>query len=595
MKVKHILLLIIGVLSLCANTAFAQKREMRATWVASVFNLDWPSSKTLTPQAQRDQFIILLNQVQAAGFNAVFVQVRCSSDAFYPSDLEPWSEWLTGVQGRAPSPAYDPLAFMIAEVQNRGMEFHAWINPFRAITSNTSSSIAANHISKTKPEWMLPYSTLTVINPGVPEARNYVHRIVMDIVRKYPVDGIHFDDYFYPYPVSGVTLNDIATYEANKREIPNISDWRRDNINLFVRDMRDSIKAFDKRIKFGISPFGIWRNVSRDATGSATNGLQSYDDIYADSRKWVQEGWIDYIVPQLYWPFGLAVADYGILTNWWSKNVPSNRHLYIGQGAYRADPALATPWAAGELPKQLRFNRTIPGVVGSIFYRTVNITRNHGGISDSLRTSVYAKLSLPPTMPWLDDTAPLPPTNLSATITQNTVKLNWVRSQQAGDGEFARRYVIYRFANNEPKDITNENNIIYITAKNEDQYIDNNTISGSSYTYVVTALDRLSNESTPSNPAALLFTTTIQLPIQDITVKTYPNPFTDRLQIELSGISSAPKTVRIYTSNGVKIQEINWANASITDHLATFELGNLASGAYLIIIDNLKPIRVLKY
>ena len=273
------------ILSLYFFSAQAQnpKREFRGAWIATVGNIDYPSAKTLTTAQQQAEFIKILDQHQQAGINAVMVQIRTNGDAFYPSNLAPWSEFLTGRQGKSPEPLYDPVAFMISECRKRGIEFHAWFNPYRAVANVNTSILDATHVALKRPDWLLAYGNLRVLDPGNPEVRRHVNQVVMEVTRKYDVDGIHFDDYFYPYPATGLTLNDSATYANNKRGINNRNDWRRDNINLLVKAIADSIKSVKPWVKFGISPFGIWQNkTTAQPLGSETNGLQSYSDIYCE-------------------------------------------------------------------------------------------------------------------------------------------------------------------------------------------------------------------------------------------------------------------------------------------------------------------------
>ena len=300
-------------------TAYSQnpKREFRGAWIATVGNIDYPTSKTLTTAQQQAEFISILNQHKQAGINAVMVQIRTNGDAFYPSELAPWAEWLTGRQGKAPDPYYDPMAFMLTECRKRGIEFHAWFNPYRAVSNVNTSFLDAKHVALKHPEWLLPYGNLRVLDPGNPEVIKHVTQVVMEVANKYDIDGVHFDDYFYPYPTTGVVLNDSATYAKNSRGILKKADWRRDNVNLLVKAISDSLKLVKPWVKFGISPFGIWQNKSTaQPLGSATGGLESYNDIYCDSRIWLQNGWVDYIAPQIYWNIGFSVADFAILVPW---------------------------------------------------------------------------------------------------------------------------------------------------------------------------------------------------------------------------------------------------------------------------------------
>lgn len=266
-----------------ATLAQNPKREFRGAWIATVSNIDYPSSKTLPSAQQQAEFIKLLDLHKQAGINAVMVQIRTNSDAFYPSKFAPWSEFLTGKQGKAPEPFYDPVAFMINECKKRGIEFHAWFNPYRAVANITTSVLDPKHIANIRPDWLLAYGNLRVLDPGNPEVIKHVTQVVLEVSNTYDIDGVHFDDYFYPYPVTGQTLNDSATYAKNSRGILNKADWRRDNVNILIKNISDSLKLKKPWVKFGISPFGIWQNkTSSQPLGSATNGLQGYSDIYCD-------------------------------------------------------------------------------------------------------------------------------------------------------------------------------------------------------------------------------------------------------------------------------------------------------------------------
>ena len=402
MKTRYSLLLLLSFLALTAP-AQNPKRELRAAWVAHVFNLDWPSRRTLTPAQQRQEFITLLDGHRQAGLNAVVVQVRASADAIYPSTIEPWSEWLTGTQGQAPSPAYDPLAFMVRESHRRELEFHAWLNPYRALTNAASTAVVApNHVTVLHPDWVVPYGNLRVLDPGLPAVRQYLVRVVMDVVRRYDVDAIHFDDYFYPSPQAGIVFNDDASFAANPRGFASKADWRRNNVDIFVKAVSDSIRAVKPRVKFGISPRGVWRNGTA-VGGTATTAFQSYTDIFADSRKWLRRGWVDYLAPQVYFAIGQTAANYALIVPWWSQQVNPDtvRHVYVGQAPYRIS-ATATEVgfrSPSQLPSQIRLLRQQPNVRGSIYYKTVDLRANRLGFTDSLRTNFYRFPALLPTMP----------------------------------------------------------------------------------------------------------------------------------------------------------------------------------------------------
>lgn len=424
---------------------YSPKYEFRGVWIATVSNIDWPSEPGLKPKEQRKEFIDLLDFHQALGLNAVIVQVRAASDAFYESDIEPWSYWLTGKQGKPPRPFYDPLEFMIQECHKRKMEFHAWINPFRATTS-VNMKTHRKHITNMHPEWIIDYAGQKVIDPGIPEARKYISNVIEEIVRKYDIDAIHFDDYFYPYPENGNTFPDEKTFKKNKKGIKDIHDWRRNNIDKLIQSTHKIIEKHNPRVKFGISPFGIWRNKSRDSLGSATFGLPSYDAIYADSRKWLQNGWIDYIVPQIYWSQKNKAANYDTLTEWWSKN-NFHKHLYIGHAPYKIDnDEKDESWNNySEIPNQIRKNRSLKNIYGSVFFSSRVLKANTGNIVDSIQQQFYKYPAFTPPMKWIDSIPPEQPEFLKTKQTNDGILVSWIKSEVARDGEQPKAYIVYRF------------------------------------------------------------------------------------------------------------------------------------------------------
>ena len=475
------------------------KREFRAVWIATVENIDWPSKKGLPPAEQQHEIVAMFDQQQRMGLNAVLVQIRSAADAFYAKSSEPWSEWLTGQQGLAPEPFYDPLEFMIEQAHQRGLEFHAWFNLDRA-TFGRTASIAPTNIVYRKPEWMLTYGGRKLFNLGIPAVRTYVAAIVANVVREYDVDGIHFDDYFYPYAEAGQTLRDDSTYQANYNGMKK-GDWRRDNVNKLIAELRDSIRANKPWVKFGISPFGIWKNQASDPEGSATDGGQSYYDIYADSRKWVRDGLIDYIVPQVYFSSEFGRAPYKTLVEWWTRNCSgSNCQLYIGHGAYRVgrgsgrDPGW---WRTAEFPGQVRYNRQQRAVMGSVFFSAKNLKENPLAIRDSLQNNFYRYPALAPTMPWLDSIPPLPPRDLKAADTDEGIELFWQQPAEALDGDGASSYVVYRFEGLRPRLRIEDPRAIVgqCIGESATRFVDKTTDPKKKYTYVVTAVDRLHNES----------------------------------------------------------------------------------------------------
>jgi uncharacterized lipoprotein YddW (UPF0748 family) len=391
---------------ICYLNVFAQPSinnknvfEFRGVWVATVVNIDWPSKPGLSNDLQKKEFIDLLEMHQKNGMNAIIMQVRPAGDAIYPSTLEPWSEYLTGKQGLPPSPFYDPLQFMITETHKRGMEFHAWINPYRAVFNAKKSSVAPNHLTKTHPSWFVEYDNKKIFNPGLPEVWQHTNRVVRDIVSRYDIDAIHLDDYFYPYKVPGKEFNDEATYKKYSRGL-NKEDWRRSNCDTIIKQLSATIHSIKPGVQFGISPFGVWRNKSKDPIGSNTRaGVSNYDDLYADILSWLNKGWIDYVIPQLYWEHGHPLADYDELVNWWNQH-NYNRNLYIGHGVYRAGSNPA--WRNGtEIPYQIKQLRNLKNTRGSAYFSSINFKNNPNHWNDSLQYHYYKKPALQPTMPWL--------------------------------------------------------------------------------------------------------------------------------------------------------------------------------------------------
>ncbi|MGZ5246231.1 MAG: glycoside hydrolase family 10 protein [Flavitalea sp.] len=391
------------IMMLLGFTAFSQPEyEFRAAWIATVDNIDWPSRGNYDTEKQKQEFIDLLDMHKKNGMNAVIVQVRPATDAFYPSQYEPWSEWLTGKQGRPPFPYYDPLEFMVSETHKRGMEFHAWCNPYRAEHSIGKSSISTAHITRLFPKWFLSYGGKRYFDPGHPEAQKHVVNVIRDIVKRYDIDGMHFDDYFYPYRVAGKEFPDDLSYKNSGSEMSK-DDWRRSNVDSIIFKLSRAIKEEKPTVKFGISPFGVWRNIDKDSLGSATKaGVTNYDDLYANVLLWLKEGWIDYVAPQLYWEIGHKAAPYEVLVDWWSKNT-YGKHCYIGLGIYRAGSNAA--WRDSTLlPRQINMMRSYPEIQGAIYFSSKSFVNNPNGWCDSLQNNYYKIPAMVPPMPWLNNT-----------------------------------------------------------------------------------------------------------------------------------------------------------------------------------------------
>jgi uncharacterized lipoprotein YddW (UPF0748 family) len=476
------------------------KREFRAVWIATVDNIDWPSSKTMPPSEQRSEFSTLLDFHKRVGMNAVFVQVRAAGDAFYAKSSEPWSEWLTGKQGRRPEPFWDPLDFMIREAHQRGLEFHAWLNLNRLV-HKSSTSVSTDNLSYTHPEWIINYDGYKLFDFGIPEVRDFITQVTVNVAKNYDVDGIHFDDYFYPYVVPGQVVQDDATFRKYGKEFASKADWRRNNINLLVKQIHDALQEVNPRLKFGISPCGVWRNKGTDPEGSKTYGaLASYDDLFADSRKWIKEGWVDYIAPQVYFSSGFNRVPYKNLVDWWTDN-SFGRHLYVGMGAYRVGyKERDTNWAnPKEIPNQVRYFRGNE-TDGAIFFSSRSLKNNSLGFVDSLRQDLFRYPALVPTMPWKDNIPPLSPKSLKATLLlNNALELFWEKPDPASDGDGATYYVIYRFEPDEKASAYDPRRIIGMCHEGE-KFVDKTVQPGKRYVYYITSVDRLHNESRPIGP-----------------------------------------------------------------------------------------------
>jgi len=434
--------LIFHLLFLISYFSLAQpKYEFRAVWIATVDNIDWPSKGNFNTESQKAEFIRQLDMHKRNGINAVIVQVRPAADAFYPSPYEPWSEWLTGKQGQPPADYYDPLQFMIDETHKRGMEFHAWCNPYRAIFRIGQSSISPTHITRIHPEWFLTYGDTKYFDPGNKDVQQYVTNVIRDIVSRYDVDALHFDDYFYPYRIAGREFPDNISYNKYGNGMSR-EDWRRSNVDSIIVMLGKTIKEEKKHCKFGISPFGVWRNKDRDADGSDTQaGQTNYDDLYANILLWLKNGWIDYVAPQIYWEFEQKRAPYAVLLDWWSKH-SYDRHCYIGLGIYRAGSNPS--WKdRTQLPRQIESLRQTSNVQGMIFFSSTSFQRNPNGWNDSLQRNYYRYPALIPPMNWIDSTKPSAPV-INTEYSKDS--LLTVYMQQGSVTDDLRGYAVYKSA-----------------------------------------------------------------------------------------------------------------------------------------------------
>ncbi|MDQ1044011.1 uncharacterized lipoprotein YddW (UPF0748 family) [Streptomyces sp. V4I2] len=366
--------------------------EMRGVWLATVQNRDWPSRPGLSAAAQRAELVAHLDKAAETGLNTVIFQVRPTADALWPSPYEPWSQYLTGTQGK--HPGWDPLGTAVEEAHARGLELHAWFNPYRIAGHADPDKLVRTHPARRHPNWVVTYGGKLYYNPGLPEVRAFVQDAMLDAVAKYPVDAVHFDDYFYPYPVAGQTFDDGEAYDRYGGGFPSRAAWRRDNIDLLVRETSARIKTVRPAARFGISPFGVWRNDTTDPRGSQTRALQAYDDLYADTRQWVRKNWIDYIVPQLYWNIGFAAADYAKLLPWWAEVARgTGTQLYAGEALYKAgDPAQSEAWQdPAELSRHLFLAQDHPEVRGHVFFAAGEVTTDPVGAMARVVADHYAR------------------------------------------------------------------------------------------------------------------------------------------------------------------------------------------------------------
>ena len=470
-------LLLFVVATVCANTV----REFRGAWIQCVNGQFMGMStadmqKTLTYQ---------LDELQKDGANAIIFQVRPECDALYNSSIEPWSRFLTGEQGKAPSPYWDPLQWMIEQCHKRGMELHAWVNPYRAKTK-TTHVLSPKHIAHKRRDLVFEYDGQYILNPAYDENRQYICHVVGDILRRYDVDGLHIDDYFYPYPAAGCTIPDENLYRRNPGGHSNIGDWRRYNVNLFMKEMHDTIRAVKPWVKFGVSPFGIYRNKKSDPNGSDTRGLQNYDDLYADVLLWINNGWVDYCVPQIYWQIGHPTADYKTLIQWWDRNA-SARPLYIGEDVertvkYKDDD---NP-NQHQMPAKYKLHDFANNVQGTVLWYAKAAVDNIGNYGMMLRNVYWRNPALQPLMPFISKKQPGKPRKVKMVWTSDGPMLFWTapktKSKSKDWASNAHQYAVYC-----------DGTLVAVTSDTffKLPYVDGKT----KHTYVVTSLNRIHNES----------------------------------------------------------------------------------------------------
>ena len=470
-------LLLFVVATVCANTV----REFRGAWIQCV-NGQFMGMSTADMQKT---LIYQLDELQKDGANAIIFQVRPECDALYNSSIEPWSRFLTGEQGKAPSPYWDPLQWMIEQCHKRGMELHAWINPYRAKTK-TTHVLSPKHIAHKRRDLVFEYDGQYILNPAYDENRQYICHVVGDILRRYDVDGLHIDDYFYPYPAAGCTIPDENLYRRNPGGHSNIGDWRRYNVNLFMKEMHDTIRAVKPWVKFGVSPFGIYRNKKSDPNGSDTRGLQNYDDLYADVLLWINNGWVDYCVPQIYWQIGHPTADYKTLIQWWDRNA-SARPLYIGEDVertvkYKDDD---NP-NQHQMPAKYKLHDFANNVQGTVLWYAKAAVDNIGNYGMMLRNVYWRNPALQPLMPFISKKQPGKPRKVKMVWTSDGPMLFWTapktKSKSKDWASNAHQYAVYC-----------DGTLVAVTSDTffKLPYVDGKT----KHTYVVTSLNRIHNES----------------------------------------------------------------------------------------------------
>ena len=407
------------------------EREFRAAWIATVDNIDFPSSKNLSTDGQKAEIIRILDYAKELKLNAVVFQVRPHCDAFYQSQIEPWSEYLTGKNGTAPAPFYDPLQFVVEEAHRRGILVHAWFNPYRAWHPAAKSEPAANHISRKRPDLVRKYGRYVWLDPSEPEVQKLSAAVVADVVRRYDVDGVHFDDYFYPYPEKDAAGNrlefpDDKNWEKYRKAGGNLKrdDWRRKNVDDFIQRVSRESKKIKPDVMFGVSPFGIWQPIPEKNIA----GFNAYAELYADARKWFQAGWIDYLAPQLYWETTRKNLEYPVLLDWWQAQNKLKRHLWTGLAAYRADR-----YTGAEIVKQVEISRQNLNSDGNIHFSFKSLQKNMGNVADELRAKVYRREALIPESNWMSRTKPNPPAVVIGK-SDKTIPIQW--SERAGRKAF---------------------------------------------------------------------------------------------------------------------------------------------------------------
>lgn len=488
-------LLALFLISVAGVKAENPKREFRGAWLHIIGQSQWAQK---SPAQQRAYIIDQLDKLEDAGCNAVIFQVRPTADAAYKSDLEPWSQYLTGKRGKAPSEDWDPMEFFIEEAHKRGMEFHAWLNPYR-VTATEKDALPEDHISKKYPERFVKYGGQVLFDPAYQENRDFICEVVSDILTRYDVDAIHMDDYFYPYPKSGQEFGDSKSY-AKFGNGMNKGDWRRHNVDLLIEQLHNTIKDIKPWVRFGISPFGIWRNKSSDPKGSNSSGLQNYDSLYADILLWAKNGWIDYIAPQLYWELDLKVAPSRHLAEWWNDN-SYGVDVYIGQDTKRTmDKADTKAGQPNELDTKVKLSRSLPNVKGNVWWHGYWVTENYKGVRDKLSSNYQNTVALPPAY-GDKNKKPKEVSGLKIVKDDDNVLLVWDKAKNGNQMKETDvvKYLVYEFLPDEDtNNLENSETIIMLTPNNRVILASGSEVEEiKGNTYVVTSIDRMNRESSP--------------------------------------------------------------------------------------------------
>jgi uncharacterized lipoprotein YddW (UPF0748 family) len=464
------------------------KREMRAAWISTVENIDWPSKSGLSDKEMKTEMITILDNLRSNNLNTVIFQIRPTADAYYKSTKEPASHWITGKQGVAPG--FDPLQLMIDEAGKRGMNVHVWLNPYRVQKDTVRDVLAKSHLFFKKPKLFVTYGKSRYFNPGYQETRDFVSSVVGEIVRNYDIQAIHMDDYFYPYKITGQEFPDEEAFAKEPRQFKDKENWRRDNVDLIIKQIRDTIIANKPEVEFGISPFGVWRNKAKDADGSNTvAGQTNYDDLYADILKWQKENWIDYVTPQLYWHIGFDRANYEVLAKWWASH-KFGANVYVGHGDYKISNTAKEPeWRSpDQIVKQIEMIRKMPNIDGSMHFTASTFLKKGDTLRKPLIEKQYKYIALTPEANRITRIMPQTPTNAVAVQKGDKGVLSWKATLND------KKYVIYRFAKGKITDFSNPENIYYVTTEAK---LEIPNVDFDKYVYAVTALSQTQTESAP--------------------------------------------------------------------------------------------------